>query len=130
MLKNKLLSIIQKLPYLLGIALVLVGLIGFLPYGHIALGIHAHHVTSFHNFIHLFTGMGLIYVTFTKSNFRTKYLTLMGLLYLLLIILGISLGGNIFNIIFAFRDDHILHFGIAILCFWFGYFPPFNTTKN
>jgi hypothetical protein len=117
---TKLSQLIQLLPYLLGIGLILVGLIGFLPHGHDILGIPAHQITYQHNFIHLLTGIGLIYVTYAKSRFRRLYVNLMGLLYLLLVIFGIGLSGNILNIVFVEWLDNVLHFGIAVLCFWFG----------
>jgi Domain of unknown function (DUF4383) len=129
MLNNNFQKIIQSLPYLLGLGLIFVGVVGFLPDGHKILGIHAHHVTYQHNFIHLLTGAGLIFFWYSKIPFTKIYLTLMACLYLVMVLLGIALGGNIFNIVFAFRDDHILHFSIAMLCIWFGYFPPFATKK-
>jgi Domain of unknown function (DUF4383) len=130
MTTTKLQQITQKLPYLLGIALILVGLIGFLPGGHAILGIPHNHITGEHNLIHLLTGIGTIFFAFTKSSFGKVYFTLMGLLYLFLVISGIVLDGNIWNIVFVELLDNILHFLIALLCFWFAYFPPFNSNRK
>jgi hypothetical protein len=126
MTKSKLNQLLQIIPYLLGLGLIFVGIAGFLPNGHTILGVHAHQITNQHNFIHLLTGLGLIFVTFTKSQFARIYLTLMAILYVILATLGIILNGNIFNTVFAETLDHVLHFGIAILCIWFAYFPPFT----
>jgi uncharacterized membrane protein len=126
---SKLNQLLQTLPYLLGIALITVGSIGFLPNGPEILGTDIHHINNHHNYIHLLSGIGIVLFWIFKSPFTKLYLTLVSMLYLFLTISGIALNGNVFDIFLVESLDNTLHFGIVILCIWFAYFPPFTIKK-
>jgi Domain of unknown function (DUF4383) len=115
---------LRKFTYLFGVAFTLVGIAGFLPNGHEILGVKAHHITVFHNLVHLSTGLTALYFAYKKPTLLTTYFTVFSPFYFSLGILGFIFNGNIFNLILVEAADNLLHMAVAMIGFIAGVLMP------
>lgn len=115
---------LRKFTYLFGVAFTFVGIAGFLPNGHEIIGVKAHHITAFHNLVHLGTGLSSLYFAYKKPAFLTDYFMVFSPFYFSLGILGFIFKGNIFNLILVEDADNILHMAVAIIGFIAGVLMP------
>jgi Domain of unknown function (DUF4383) len=121
---------LRTFTYLFGLAFTLVGVAGFLPNGHEILGVKAHQITLFHNFVHLSTGLSALYFAYQKPALITAYFTVFSPFYFSLGILGFLFGGNIFNLILVEPVDNLLHMAVAALGFVVGVILPRLLSKR
>lgn len=107
-----------------GIALVLVGILGFVPSvtpnGHL-LGLF--HVNALHNLIHLLSGFAALWCGFSSRYHSRLYFQIFGVIYALVAVLGFFYGYEpIFGIIANNIADAWLHVAIAAGALFLGFF--------
>ena len=120
---------------ILGIVLVLVGIVGFIPglvTNDLLLGIFG--VNALHNVIHLVTGLVLVYVGFVASAQQYARVTnqVLGVVYALVAILGFAnLLGSLINVAGGVAvADNWLHTLLAIVFLGVGFGVKETTTRG
>lgn len=112
---------IQKLAWVFGIVLTLVGVLGFVPgitSKMMLLGIF--HVDGLHNIIHLISGLAALAAA--RGMFSAQmYFKVFGVVYGLVAILGLIQGDTVLGLIGINMADNLLHIAIAALSLWAGF---------
>lgn len=119
-------SALRVLAFLFGIAFIFAGIAGFLPqFTPEGLLFGYFEVDSFHNSIHLITG--LLAILASVQNFSKLFFQVFGVLYAIVTIVGFWKGGDFFGIMHMNPYDNYLHLGITIVTLYFGFL--FKRTK-
>ena len=113
----------QKIISWFGYLLTAVGVLGFVPFlvmdGNL-LGIFE--VNALHNIIHLATGLIAIYIGSMNDMGKSKmFFKVFGVVYALVAVLGLLMGGNIFGLIMTNMADTLLHIVIAAASLYVGF---------
>ena len=101
--------------------MLLVGILGFVPGlapGGMLLGLFE--VNALHNIIHVVTGIAGLWAASTAANSRL-FFKVFGIVYGLVTILGIIMGGNILGLIMINTADTLLHVAITALALYAGF---------
>ena len=114
---------IQKITWYFGYLMTAVGILGFLPFlvinGNL-LGIFE--VSFLHNFVHLATGLVALYVAnMNNENSSKMFFKVFGVVYGLVAILGLLMGGNILGLIMVNMYDNLLHIVITAGALYIGF---------
>ncbi|MEK7579399.1 MAG: DUF4383 domain-containing protein [Patescibacteria group bacterium] len=114
---------LKKWARLLGIVLLVIGILGFIPGitttdGYL-LGIF--HVDGLHNIIHIITGLIGLIVSAKSERAQRLFFQIFGWIYLVVTILGFLGSGMVLGLFVANVADNILHLVIAVLSLWLGY---------
>jgi len=96
----------------LGVVLLLVGLLGFIPNGLVGEGA-AFQTDLLHNLVHLLTGAILLLLG--KSPELSKWLKILGVVYALLAVLGFLGGDMILGFISTGGGSNWLHLVLAVV---------------
>ena len=111
----------QTLAWVFGAILVLIGVLGFVPgitTDGMLLGIFM--VSGLHNIIHLVTGLAALAAAW--GMFSNKlFFQVFGVVYALVAVLGLVMGGNILGIIMTNMADHLLHLVLAVIFLYVGF---------
>lgn len=115
---------VTKLANMLGIVVLLVGILGFVPGittdDGLLLGIF--HVNGIHNIIHIITGIAGIWAAKNGAKAAKMYFQVFGVVYALVTILGFLTGdGLILGLVTNNTADTILHLVIAIAFLYLGF---------
>lgn len=106
---------------LFGIALIFVGVAGFLPqFMTDGLLFGYFEVDSMHNLVHLVTGV-LAIMAAGKASLASTFFKLFGLIYAAIAVAGFWYQGD-FVMMHMNQADHILHAVIAVVALYFGFF--------
>ena len=104
-----------------GIGLILVGILGFIPAitpnGKL-IGLFM--VNDLHNSAHILTGLIMLLAAYKPNRFTIFLIILIGIVFLLLVILGIALKGHLI-FIHVNTADNILHIAISAFAFFQGW---------
>ncbi len=103
----------QSFTYLLGAIFIVVGALGFvLPSPLLGL----FEVDAVHNIIHLLSGALALAAASAGVQMARMYLMVFGLVYAIVTVVGMSMGGDILGIFHVNMFDNYLHAGISALC--------------
>jgi hypothetical protein len=105
-----------------GIVLVVVGILGFVPgitNNGMLLGIFE--VSALHNIIHLLTGIIALVVVKKGDHAVRTFFRVFGIVYLLVLIVGIVQGNTVLGLFGVNMADHLLHLVIAAVSLWYGF---------
>ena len=111
----------QTLAWVFGIILVLVGVLGFVPgvtTDGMLLGIFM--VDGLHNIIHLVTGLAALAAAWGMYSDRL-FFQVFGVVYAIVAVLGLVMGGNILGLIMTNMADHLLHLVLAVVFLYVGF---------
>lgn len=100
-----------------GIVFVLVGVLGFVDTGLVGTS-RLFMTNTLHDLVHLLIGIVLLVVAFTAPHVSSKWLTIFGVIYLLLAVLGfllISSGGELLGLVAMNTADHWLHIVLGVV---------------
>ncbi|MCI0561386.1 MAG: DUF4383 domain-containing protein [Nitrososphaera sp.] len=107
----------KTLAIVFGVVFVVVGLLGFV--GNPIVGMDALFVTNtLHDIVHLLVGIILLGVAFGSPNAAGMTMTVVGVIYLLLAVLGfimISGGGMLLGLVEMSTSDHWLHLVLGVV---------------
>ncbi len=112
----------QKLAWIVGIVLVVVGILGFVPgvtNDGLLLGIFQ--VDTMHNIVHLLTGALAIIAAMGSGAYASLFFKVFGVVYALVAVAGLAMGSPILGLISANMADHILHIVLAVLFLYAGF---------
>jgi len=107
----------KKLAVLFGVIFVLVGVLGFIP-NPIAGPTGIFQTDGIHNLVHFIIGVVLLIVAFAAPAKSSAWLTIVGVIYLLLAVLGflmISHGGMLLGMVTMNMADHWLHVVLGVV---------------
>ncbi len=113
---------INKVAKIFGIVLVLIGILGFIPgvtSNGMLLGIFQ--VSAVHNIIHLLTGIIALMVSKKGEHAARTFFKVFGVIYLLVLIIGMVQGDTVLGLFGVNMADHLLHLIIAALALWYGF---------
>ena len=105
-----------------GIVLLVVGILGFVPgitSNGMLLGIFE--VSPLHNVIHLLTGIIALVVAKKGESAVRTFFKVFGVVYLLVLIIGVVQGNTVLGLFGVNMADHLLHLVIAVLALWYGF---------
>ena len=111
----------QTLAYVFGAILVLFGVLGFVPgitNDGMLLGIFM--VDGLHNIIHLVTGLAALAAAWGMYS-NKLFFQVFGVVYALVAVLGLLMGGNILGLIMTNMADHLLHLVLAAAFLYLGF---------
>lgn len=124
----------QKLAWVFGIVLTLVGVLGFVPgitTDGMMLGIFE--VDTLHNVIHLLTGVLAIVAAMGAGTYVRLYFQVFGVVYALVALVGLVQGSTVLGLIGVNMADNVLHIALAAILLYAGFFmkqgasAPMNT---
>lgn len=113
---------IQKLAWVFGIVLLLIGVLGFVPgitTDNLLLGIF--HVDMLHSIIHIVSGLAALAAAWGMYSTRL-YFQVFGVIYALVTILGFVQGDSVLGLFGVNMADNVLHLVIAVVALWAGFF--------
>jgi len=114
---------VQKLAWIVGIVLVLVGILGFVPgvtsADGLLLGIFE--VDTIHNIVHILTGALAIVAAMGSGAYASLFFKVFGVVYALVAVLGLAMGSPILGLIHANMADHVLHVVLAAAFLYAGF---------
>ena len=105
---------------IIGIAFVVVGILGFVPHvtvNGLLLGIFA--VDTMHNWVHIVSGVVAL-ATSCREKAAKLYFQIFGIIYALVAILGFVMKGHILMMQMNMADNY-LHIALAIILLYFGF---------
>ena len=106
--------------YVFGIAFVVAGVLGFVPYvvmdGYL-FGLFM--VGTVHNIIHLVTGAVALYVT-TKVEYAKLFFKVFGVIYAVVAFVGFVNGGDVY-VMHVNAADNYLHVVVALVALYVGF---------
>ena len=111
----------QTLAYVFGAILVAVGVLGFVPgvtNDGMLLGIFM--VDGLHNLIHLVTGLAALAAAWGMYS-NKLFFQVFGVVYAVVAVLGLVMGGNILGLIMTNMADHLLHLVLAVVFLYVGF---------
>lgn len=113
----------QLVAKILGVVLILVGVLGFVPVlttdGQL-LGIF--HVNTLHNIIHLASGAAVLYAGMNSEKLSRMYFKVFGIVYALVTVLGFVYGDkSILGLVANNMADTFLHLAIAAVSLYLGF---------
>ena len=111
----------QTLAYVFGAILVAVGVLGFVPgvtNDGMLLGIFM--VDGLHNLIHLVTGLAALAAAWGMYS-NKLFFQVFGVVYAVVAVLGLLMGGNILGLIQTNMADHLLHLVLAVVFLYVGF---------
>ena len=111
----------QTLAWVFGGILVLFGVLGFVPgmtTDGMLLGIFM--VDGLHNLIHLVTGLAALAAARGMYSHRL-FFQVFGIVYAVVAVLGLLMGGNILGLIMTNMADHLLHLVLAAAFLYAGF---------
>ncbi len=114
---------VQKLAWVFGIVLLLVGILGYVPgitSNGLLLGLFM--VDGLHNIIHLLTGLLAVGAAWGTGAYSRLYFKVFGVVYGLVTILGFIQGDNVLGLFMVNTMDNLLHLVIAAVALWAGFF--------
>lgn len=114
---------IQRITWAFGTIFAAVGVLGFVPFlvfdGNL-LGIFM--VNALHNIVHLATGVVALYIASTNSDANAKlFFKIFGVVYALVAVLGLVMGGDILGLIMVNTADNLLHIAVAAAALYVGF---------
>jgi hypothetical protein len=112
---------IQKLAWVFGIVLTLVGVLGFVPgvtTDMMLLGIF--HVDMLHSIIHIVSGLAALAAAWGMYSSRL-YFQVFGVVYALVAVVGFVQGDTVLGLIGVNMADNLLHVVIAALALYAGF---------
>lgn len=107
----------KNLAMVFGIVFVLVGLLGFVPNPIVGMGA-IFETDMLHNVVHLLFGAILIWVATKAPAKSAQWLTILGVVYLILAILGFLMvpeGGALLGLVHTNTADHWLHVVLGVV---------------
>ncbi len=110
----------KKLAMILGVIFILIGLAGFVPNPLVGGPGALFETNNMHNLVHLITGLIGVWVAAKSMSGTMMLLKIFGIVYLLVAILGFSMGGNVLGMIMS-QADNWLHLVVALLFLWAGF---------
>ena len=113
---------IQKLAWVFAAVFIVVGVLGYVPgvtSNGMLLGIFT--VDSTHNVIHLLSGILAALAAMGSGAYARLYFKVFGVVYALVTILGLTMGGSVLGLIMVNMADNILHLVIAAVALWAGF---------
>ena len=111
----------QTLAWVFGAILTLVGVLGFVPgitNDGMLLGIFM--VDGLHNVIHLVTGLAALAAAWGMYSNRL-FFQVFGVVYALVAVIGLVMGGNILGLLMTNMADHVLHLVLAVVFLYVGF---------
>ncbi len=112
--------LVKPVTFILGAVLTVVGISGFfLAQNGILFGYFE--VNALHNVIHILSGMIGLWAASSGHAYARMYLILFGLIYGLVTVLGIALGGEILGLMHVNMYDNYLHAGITLVTLVIGF---------
>lgn len=111
----------QKLAWVFGVVLTLVGVLGFVPSitaSGMLLGVFQ--VDTMHNVVHLLSGIVAIGAAVGSAMYSQWYFRIFGIVYALVAVLGLAMGGSVLGMMMN-MSDHLLHVVIAAAALWIGF---------
>ena len=111
----------QKLAWVFGVVLTLVGVLGFVPgltSGDMLLGIFM--VGGLHNIVHLVTGLATLAAAWGMYSSRL-YFQVFGVVYALVTVIGFVQGDTVLGLIAVNMADNVLHLVIAAVALYAGF---------
>ena len=121
---------LQKLAWIFGIVLLVVGILGFVPAiasGGLLLGIFQ--VDSLHNVIHLLSGALAIGAAIGAASYARLYFQVFGVVYALVAVVGFVQSDTVLGLIGVNMADNALHVLIAAVALWAGFGMKDNSTS-
>lgn len=116
-------TLAQKLAWVVGIVLTLVGILGFVPgvtnASGLLLGIFQ--IDPLHNIVHILTGVLAIVAAMGSGTYVSLYFKVFGVVYALVAVLGLAMGSPILGLISANMADHVLHLVLAAVFLYAGF---------
>lgn len=112
----------QKLAWIVGVVLVVVGVLGFVPgvtNGGLLLGIFE--VDALHNIVHILTGVLAIGAAMGTGAYLGLFYKVFGVVYALVAVAGLALGSPVLGLFNANMADHILHIALAAVFLYAGF---------
>ncbi|MEK7509914.1 MAG: DUF4383 domain-containing protein [Patescibacteria group bacterium] len=112
---------VQKLAWVFGIVLLLIGVLGFVPgitTDSLLLGIF--HVDMLHSIIHIVTGLAALAAAWGMYSTRL-YFQVFGVVYALVTVLGFVQGDSVLGLFAVNMADNLLHLVIAAVALWAGF---------
>jgi hypothetical protein len=113
---------IRKLAWIFAIALIAVGILGFIPgitSGGNLLGIFA--VDTVHNLIHLVSGIAFLIAVKKSASAAKTVFKVFGVIYGLVAVIGLFQGDTVLGLITTNMADHVLHIVIAAVALFVGF---------
>lgn len=109
--------LVKPLAYLLGLAFIALGVAGFFTGSPLLV----FEVDTFHNVVHLVSGLIGIYCARSGYPMARAYLMLFGLIYAAIAVIGFIQGNTILGMMPVNMEDNLLHAGIAAACLLVGF---------
>lgn len=119
-----------------GTIMLLVGILGFIPAftepiagsdHELLLGIFE--VNAVHNIIHIATGI-LAIAAASATNYARRYFQVFGVVYGLVLLIGLIQGDTVLELFPVNAADHVLHAAITALALYFGFAYRESTAAN
>jgi hypothetical protein len=107
----------KTLAIVLGIVLVLLGILGWVPNPLVGMGA-LFDTNHLHDAVHLLSGVILLVVAFMSPMASSLWLKILGVVYLLLTVLGFLMtpnGGELFGLVTMNMADHLLHIVLGVV---------------
>ena len=112
---------VQKLAWIFGIVMLVVGILGFVPgitSNGMLLGIFE--VDAMHNIVHILTGIVAVAIAAVAGAHARLFFKVFGVVYGLVAVLGLTMGGNVLGMQMNMLD-HLLHVAIAAFALYVGF---------
>lgn len=112
----------QKLAWIFGAVLVVVGVLGFVPgvtNNGMLLGIFQ--VDTIHNIIHLLTGVVAIVAAMGTGSYVRLFFQVFGVVYAVVAVVGFIQGDTVLGLIMTNMADHVLHLVLAVIFLYAGF---------
>ena len=120
---------IRKWAWGFGVALIALGILGFIPgITNNGLMFGVFRVDTTHNLVHLISGI-LAIVAATSVGAAISYFRIFGIVYALVLVIGLIQKHTVLNLFSVNTADHILHLVIAGLALMLGFMPTFVNTQ-
>ena len=122
----------KKLAIVFGVVFVLVALLGFMNSG-IAGENGIFQTDTLHDLVHLLFGVILLVVAFTAPARSAAWLTILGIVYLVLAVLGLLLvgeSGKLLGLVLMNDNDHWLHLVLGVVLILAGRAGNRNSTGS
>lgn len=111
----------QKLTWIFGIVLLLVGVLGYVPglaTDGMLLGLFK--IDAMHNVVHIVTGLLAIAAAWA-AMYQRLFFKVFGVVYALVAVIGFVQGDTVLGLISTNMADHLLHLAIAVIALWIGF---------
>ena len=115
-------TMIQRLAWVFGIVLILIGVLGFVPAlapGGLLFGIFSFDVM--HNAIHLLSGVLAILAAWKSEHYSQLYFKVFGIIYAIATVFGFLQGDTVLGLIAVNTADNILNLIVAAVALWAGF---------